>query len=70
MNEIRLTATFNAFSDGSLRINHLKGKIIDGQMQIFISNGKRKDGTRIDAAIRLSQENMKQLLEFLQCNIK
>lgn len=45
-------------------VNQLKLKMDNDICKIFINNGKSYAG------IRLDQEKLKQLFEFVQCNIK
>lgn len=53
-----------------VRINSFKAAMRDDELQIFVDNGKSKDGRKNRAGIRLNQYQMKQLVNMLQLNIK
>lgn len=55
---------------GQMRTNNLKVKMVDDNAQIFVNNGHTRDGGKKRAHFRLSQAMMKEMMEFLQNNLK
>ena len=53
-----------------LRTNNLKIKMLGEEVQMFLDNGHSRNGTKKFAHFRMDQKAMKQLMEFLQNNLK